>query len=133
VERLDWMGRAFTVPYIIFYPVVSKDGLAFPINWWIQAFQDGSRGFNEEWEELWRGNIVIAKYQGDPFRNVVDMCMADFVVLKNHFINHGCPQQLVSLANGFSLYLLSDHPINSDHEHLKSCQVRLLFKFHFMV
>ncbi|KAF8351244.1 hypothetical protein F5887DRAFT_936538 [Amanita rubescens] len=64
VEALDGMNRKFQNPYIIFYPIVSRDGMPFPVNKCIRDIQ--GQAFVEE--TAWRGNIVIAKYHEDPFR-----------------------------------------------------------------
>ena len=32
VEALDCMTKKFATPYIIFYPIISRDGLQFPVN-----------------------------------------------------------------------------------------------------
>jgi hypothetical protein len=83
------MNRKFASPYIIFYPVVSRDGMPFPINKTIQSIQ--GRGYRED--SAWRGNIVVAKYRdNDPFNAMIDASMADFPILKNYLLTHGCPQ-----------------------------------------
>ncbi len=82
------MIRKFAKPYIIFYPVVARDGMPFPINRTIRDIQGPS--FQEE--HAWRGNIVVAKYSGDsPFSTLIDASMADFAILKNYFLTHGAP------------------------------------------
>ncbi|THU83928.1 hypothetical protein K435DRAFT_733658 [Dendrothele bispora CBS 962.96] len=89
VEALDGMNRKFTEPYIIFYPVVSRDGMPFPINKAIRDIQ--GRAFVEE--NAWRGNIIVAKYRDNPFTSMIDASMADFPILKNYLLTHGCPGQ----------------------------------------
>ncbi|KIK67969.1 hypothetical protein GYMLUDRAFT_801953 [Collybiopsis luxurians FD-317 M1] len=89
VEALDFMNRKFTCPYIIFYPVVSRDGMPFPVNKTIRDIQ--GRGYREA--TAWRGNVIVAKYRGDsPFSSMIDASMADFPILKNYLLTHGCPQ-----------------------------------------
>ena len=83
------MNRKFTNPYIIFYPIVSGDGMPFPVNKCIRDIQ--GRAFAEE--TAWRGNIVIAKYHEDPFTGMMHASMADFPILKNYLLTHGCPTQ----------------------------------------
>ncbi|KAF5322377.1 hypothetical protein D9619_001067 [Psilocybe cf. subviscida] len=87
VEWLDGMNRKFSSPYVIFFPTISRDGMAFPINKVIQDMQ-GPR-FNPN--NAWRGNIVIAKYKDDqfPFDFLVDASMSDYPIIKNHFLNYG--------------------------------------------
>jgi hypothetical protein len=87
VEALDGMNRKFASPYIIFYPVVSRDGMPFPINKAIQEIQ--GHAFQES--VAWRGNIVVAKYRENPFTSMIDASMADFPILKNYLLTHGCP------------------------------------------
>lgn len=88
VEALDCMNRKFTNPYIIFYPTVSRDGMPFPVNKSIRDIQ--GQAFTEE--SAWRGNIVIAKYHDDPFTGMMHASMADFPILKNYLLTHGCPK-----------------------------------------
>jgi len=90
VEALDGMNRKFANPYIIFYPVIARDGMPFPINKAIRGIQASS--FKEEY--AWRGNVVVAKYNasGDtPFSCLIDASMADFAILKNYFLTHSAP------------------------------------------
>ncbi|KAJ3989598.1 hypothetical protein F5890DRAFT_1430995 [Lentinula detonsa] len=88
VEALDCMNRKFACPYIIFYPVVSRDGMPFPINRTIRDIQ--GRRFRED--TAWRGNVIVAKYCENPFSSLMDASMADFPILKNYLLTHGCPQ-----------------------------------------
>ncbi|KAJ3745917.1 hypothetical protein EV360DRAFT_57429 [Lentinula raphanica] len=88
VEALDGMNRKFVCPYIIFYPVVSKDGMPFPINQTIRDIQ--GRQFREE--VAWRGNVIVAKYHESPYSSLMDASMADFPILKNYLLTHGCPE-----------------------------------------
>lgn len=87
------MNKKFTNPYIVFYPVVSRDGMRFPVNKIIKDFQQ--RGYSEQ--NAWRGNIVVAKYRDNPFSSMVNASMADFPLLKNYFLTHPAPT-LVSSA-----------------------------------
>jgi len=87
VEALDGMNKKFTYPYVIFYPVVSRDGMPFPINKCIREIQGAL--FKEEL--AWRGNIVIAKYRDDRFTSMMDASMADFPLLKNYLSTNYCP------------------------------------------
>ncbi|KAF9268302.1 hypothetical protein L218DRAFT_893260 [Marasmius fiardii PR-910] len=87
VEALDGMNRKFANPYIVFYPVVSRDDMPFPINKTIRDIQ--GKGFVEQY--AWRGNIVVTKYRDNPFSSMMDASMADFPILKNYFMTHGCP------------------------------------------
>ncbi|KAG5352809.1 hypothetical protein C0989_000354 [Termitomyces sp. Mn162] len=88
VEALDGMNRKFTNPYIIFYPIVSRDGMPFPVNKSIREIQ--ARAFKEE--AAWRGNIIIAKYRDNPFSSMMDTSMADFAILRNYLMTHGAPR-----------------------------------------
>lgn len=86
------MNRKFANPYIIFYPTVSRDGMPFPINKTIRDIQ--ARAFKEEY--AWRGNIVVAKYRDNPFSSMTNASMSDFPILKNYFLTHGAPRQVIS-------------------------------------
>ncbi|TFK29273.1 hypothetical protein FA15DRAFT_582791 [Coprinopsis marcescibilis] len=90
VEALDCMNKKFANPYIIFYPVLSRDGMSFPINKFIRDIQGHS--FNEDC--AWRGNIVVGKYRDNPFTSMMDASMADFAMIKNYLLTHGCPPQV---------------------------------------
>ncbi|KAG6877502.1 hypothetical protein C0992_009827 [Termitomyces sp. T32_za158] len=107
VEALDGMNRKFTNPYIIFYPIVSRDGMPFPINKSIREIQ--GRGFREE--NAWRGNIVIAKYRDNPFSSMVDTSMADFAILRNYLMTHGAPRQLNSSSTILAHSLDANEPV----------------------
>ncbi|KAJ2924948.1 hypothetical protein H1R20_g12150, partial [Candolleomyces eurysporus] len=89
VEALDGMNKKFANPYIIFYPVVSRDGMLFPVNKCIREIQ----GTAYKEDVAWRGNIIIAKYRDNPFTSMIDASMADFPILKNYLLTHGCPRQ----------------------------------------
>jgi hypothetical protein len=67
--------------------------MQFPINKALRDIQ--GRAFKEEY--AWRGNIIVAKYCDSPFTSMIDASMADFPILKNYFLTHGCPRQ-VSLS-----------------------------------
>ncbi|KAF7798401.1 hypothetical protein EIP86_009622 [Pleurotus ostreatoroseus] len=88
LEALDGMNRKFDEPYIIFFPVVSKDGLPFPINQYAKMIQGNL--FKET--KAWRGNLVIAKYTSLEYTTMKDISMADFPLVKNYLSNHGCNQ-----------------------------------------
>lgn len=88
IEALDGMNRKFAQPYIVFYPVLSKDGMPFPVNQCVREIQ----GRNYRESLAWRGNIVIGKYRGeDPFSSMVNAAMSDFPLIKNYLTTHGCP------------------------------------------
>jgi hypothetical protein len=82
------MNKKFANPYIIFYPIVSRDGMPFPVNKSIREMQ--GRSFLEE--IAWRGDIIAAKYCESPFSSMIDASMADFPILKNYMLTHGPPQ-----------------------------------------
>lgn len=84
------MNKKFTYPYVIFYPVVSRDGMPFPINKCIREIQ----GLLFKDELAWRGNIVIAKYRDDRFTSMMDASMADFPLLKNYLSTNYCPYKV---------------------------------------
>ena len=82
------MNKKFANPYILFYPVLSRDGMPFPINKCIRDIQ--GKSFKEQ--VAWRGNLVIAKYRDNPFSSMIDASMADFPILKNYLLTHGSPR-----------------------------------------
>ena len=91
------MSRQFASPYIIFYPVLSRTGNAFPVNKAIQEIQ----GDHYNADDAWRGNIIVAKYRGgggDPFMSLIDISMADFPLVKNYFMTRGPAGQVCSGA-----------------------------------
>lgn len=94
VEALDGMNKKFTTPYVIFYPVVSRDGMPFPVNKCIREIQGAA--FKEG--AAWRGNIVIAKYRDDRFSNMTDASMADFPLLKNYLSTHYSPAKSAAVS-----------------------------------
>ncbi|KAH9950097.1 hypothetical protein B0H21DRAFT_803411 [Amylocystis lapponica] len=87
VAALDQMNQGLPTPFIIFYPIVSRDGMPFPVNKCIREIQ-GSR-YNEA--RAWRGNIVIAKYRDPEFSTMMDTSMADFPIVKNYLSTHPAP------------------------------------------
>jgi len=84
------MNKKFANPYIIFYPVVSRDSMPFPVNRSIREIQ--GKMFREE--NAWRGDIIIAKYRDNPFSTMIDASMADFPILKNYLLTHGAPMHV---------------------------------------
>ncbi|KZT13107.1 uncharacterized protein LAESUDRAFT_690288 [Laetiporus sulphureus 93-53] len=79
VEQLEHMSRKFSTPYILFYPIVSRDGMPFPVNKCIREIQ--GQTFNEA--NAWCGNIIIAKYRDQSYSTMMHATMADFPILKN--------------------------------------------------
>ncbi|KXN86309.1 hypothetical protein AN958_10171 [Leucoagaricus sp. SymC.cos] len=98
IESLDGMNKKFTSPYVVFYPTVSRDGMPFPINKCIRDIQGSA--FREEM--AWRGNIVVGKYTGHPFSNLINASMADYPIVKNYFMTHGCIPEASCTADTFS-------------------------------
>jgi len=89
LKTLDGMTRGFANPYIIFYPVLPRDGSSFPLNKSIEEIQGRAA---RDLARTWRGNILVAKYRGggaDPFMTLMDISMADFPLLKNYLSGHG--------------------------------------------
>jgi hypothetical protein len=103
IESLDGMNKKFTSPYVVFYPTVSRDGMPFPINKCIQDIQGSA--FREEM--AWRGNVVVGKYTGHPFSNLVNASMADYPIIKNYFMTHGCVPDASCAAASFDPVNLS--------------------------
>lgn len=87
VEMLDGMNKKFANPYVVFYPVLSRDGMPFPINKCLKEIQ----GPNYREHLAWRGNLVIAKYRDEQLSAPMDANMADFPLLKNYLSTHRQP------------------------------------------
>lgn len=86
IESLDWMTKKFSTPYIVFYPMLSRDGMPFPINKFLREAQ----GRNYQETKAWRGNIVVAKYRDLEYSGMANMSMADFPLVKNYLSMHFC-------------------------------------------
>ncbi|KAH9987905.1 hypothetical protein BJV74DRAFT_796376 [Russula compacta] len=92
VEALDMMNKKFANPYIIYYPVVSRDGMPFPANRTVRDIQEEmNKGRRLGEDQLWRGNLVVAKFADDRFTQMMDASMADFPILKNFLGTHPSP------------------------------------------
>jgi len=94
IESLDGMNKKFSRPYVVFYPIVSRDRMPFPINKCIRDLQGAA--FREEM--AWRGNIIVGKYTGHPFSDLTNASMADYPIMKNYFMRHGCVQDASCIA-----------------------------------
>jgi len=109
---LDGMNKKFINPYVIFYPVLSRDGMPFPINKCLKEIQ----GPNYRENFSWRGNLVIAKYRDEQLSTLMDATMADFPLLKNYLSTHYSP--IVSVSPFLLLppiVLQTSHCITSFH------------------
>jgi hypothetical protein len=103
VEALDMMNKKFTNPYMIYYPIISRDGMPFPVNRTVREIQEEvNKGRRLHEDELWRGNIVAAKFADDRFTQMMDASMADFPILKNFLGTHASPTGSTSNGNGNS-------------------------------
>jgi hypothetical protein len=91
------MNKKFANPYIIYYPVVSRDGMPFPVNRTVRDIQEEvNKGRRLHEDQLWRGNIVAAKFADDQFAQMIDASMADFPILKNFLGTHASPIRVSS-------------------------------------
>ena len=88
MEALDGMLKKFPAPYIIFYPLLSRDGMPFPVNKCIREIQ--GQVFDEA--RAWRGNLVVAKYRDAEYSAMTDASMADFPIIKNYLSTHLTPR-----------------------------------------
>jgi len=95
IDMLDGMNKKFANPYVIFYPILSRDGMPFPINKCLKEIQ----GPNYRENFAWRGNIVIAKYRDEQLSVLVDASMADFPLLKNYLATHYSPMVSVQVTS----------------------------------
>ncbi|KZV65506.1 hypothetical protein PENSPDRAFT_129913 [Peniophora sp. CONT] len=87
IEALDGMSKKFAHPYVIFYPVVSRDGMPFPVNKTVRDIQGNS--FRQD--QAWHGSLVIAKYLDTRYSQMTHASMADFPLIKNWLMHHGSP------------------------------------------
>ena len=81
------MNKKFSQPYAIFYPVVSRDGMPFPVNKTVRDIQGNS--FRPD--QAWHGSLVIAKYRDTRYSQMMHASMADFPLIKNWLMHHGSP------------------------------------------
>ena len=81
------MLKKFSTPYILFYPIISRDGMLFPVNKCIREIQ--AQTYDEA--RAWRGNLVIAKYRDTNYSAMIDASMADFPIIKNYLSTHLAP------------------------------------------
>lgn len=94
VEALDMMNKKFANPYIVYYPVVSRDGMPFPVNRTVRDIQEEvNKGRRVREDQLWRGNLVAAKFADNDFSQMTDASMADFPILKNYLATHVSPDR----------------------------------------
>lgn len=100
---LDGMNKKFSNPYVIFYPVVSRDGMAFPVNRCLKEIQ----GQNFRESLAWRGNLIIAKCRDDHLSALIDASMADFPILKIYLAKHHPPM----VSSPVSRFLHLHYPI----------------------
>jgi hypothetical protein len=92
------MTKNLPNPYAIFYPVVSRDGMPFPVNKCVREIQ----GKNYREETAWRGNLVIAKFTDTSYTAMVDASMADFPLIKNYLLTHHSPVKVSVNCSLFS-------------------------------
>jgi hypothetical protein len=93
------MNKKFANPYIIYYPVVSRDGMPFPVNRTVRDIQEEvNKGRRLREDQLWRGNLVAAKFADDRFTQMMDASMADFPILKNFLGTHASPGSSASTS-----------------------------------
>src|SRR6266446_8924977 len=93
------MNKKFANPYIIYYPVVSRDGMPFPVNRTVRDIQEEvNKGRRLREDQLWRGNLVAAKFADDQFTQMMDASMADFPILKNFLGTHPSPGSAGTLS-----------------------------------
>jgi hypothetical protein len=104
------MNKKFAQPYIIYYPVISRDGMPFPVNRTVRDVQEevnkGRRLREDTEEQLWRGDLVAAKFADDQFTQMMAASMADFPILKNFLSTHASPGSGSASASA----VLTQHP-----------------------
>ena len=72
-----------------FDPVISRDGMPFPVNKCVREIQIQAQTFEEG--RAWRGNLVVAKYRDPEYSAMIDASMADFPIIKNYLSTHLAP------------------------------------------
>src|SRR6266404_2547544 len=93
------MNKKFANPYIVYYPVVSRDGMPFPVNRTVRDIQEElNKGRRVREDQLWRGNLVAAKFADNHFAQMTDASMADFPILKNYLATHVSPLRVTGTA-----------------------------------
>lgn len=118
VEALDMMNKKFANPYIIYYPVVSRDGMPFPVNRTVRDIQDEVyKGRRLREDQLWRGNLVAAKFADDRFTQMMDASMADFPILKNFLGTHPFPGSAASVPPTHSTMTTAASPAMTHPTH----------------
>lgn len=102
------MNKKFANPYIIYYPVVSCDGMSFPVNRIVRDMQEEvNKGRCLREDQLWRGNLIVAKFIDNHFARMMDASMADFPILKNFLLTHAPPSTGRNGGTGLSPYRLA--------------------------
>lgn len=81
------MLQKLPTPYVVFYPVMSRDGMPFPVNKCIREIE----GSKYAEDRAWRGNLVVAKYKDTKYSAMIDASMADFPIIKNYLSTHLAP------------------------------------------
>jgi hypothetical protein len=94
------MSRKFPTPYVIFYPVLSRDGMPFPVNKCLKEIQ----GPNFRELLAWRGNLIIVKCRDEQLSAFMDTSMADFPILKNYLFKHYPPIVSATVSPFLHLY-----------------------------
>lgn len=125
---LDGMNKKFTNPYVIFYPVLSRDGMPFPINKCLKEIQ----GPNYRESTAWRGNLIIAKFHDGQLSAFIDASMADFPILKNYLSKHYPPTVSATVSPFLHLY----YPISQPSCFITSPLFFILFyerAFHMLI
>jgi hypothetical protein len=87
VDALDFMTTKLTRPYTIFYPVIARDGMPFPINKCVREIQQGRGLIGNQW----RGDLVVAAYSDATYTALVPAKMSDFPIIKNFFMTNMSP------------------------------------------
>ncbi|KAJ3014360.1 hypothetical protein NUW54_g1325 [Trametes sanguinea] len=87
MERINRMYKPFPMPYIIFYPVVSRDDMPFPVNEHIKTIQNDCF----DGPQLWKGDIIVAKYKDTTYSQMTMASMADYPLIKIFLSSCGAP------------------------------------------
>ena len=66
--------------------------MPFPVNCTVRDIQEEvNKGRRLPEEQLWRWDLVTAKFTDDRFMQMIDASLADFPILKNFLGTHASP------------------------------------------
>jgi|SRR5712672_357680 len=107
------MNQKFVNPYIIYYPVISRNDTPFPVNRTVRKMQEEvSPGRPLREDLLWCGDLVVAKFADPHFTQMMGASTADYPILKNFLATHMPPN-----SGGTSSPAAATLPMLHHHQH----------------